>query len=348
MNKSTRRNVWLQVITGTMIIVLFIWQGRQQRPVELDSGYRQVMGTFARVLVVASDKKSALNAINAAIAVFDRVETLMSDYDPDSQLSEVNRRAFAEPVAVDPELFEVLSAAVKYSALSDGAFDITVGPVVQLWRQAKKTGVAPTPEQVEAARAKVGYRQLLLDPQTQTVRFAVEGMSLDVGGIAKGYAVDKAAAAMRQAGAAGGLVDLGGNLLCFGKPVESKPHWYIGLQDPASDGHILMRLKLDDRAVATSGDYRRFTVLNGQKHSHIIDPATADSAQDLSSVSIIAASAMQADALSTAVSVLGPEKGLALIERLDDIEAILIPAAPPQNIRMTPGASRYIEDAPDN
>ena len=343
MKQTTRRNVWLQVITGTMIIALLVWQGRLRRPVEMDSGYRQVMGTFARVLVVASDKKTALSAIDAAMSVFDRVETLMSDYDPDSQLSEVNRRAFAEPVAVDPELFEVLSAAVTYSALSDGAFDITVGPVVQVWRQAKKTGVPPTTEQVEAARAKVGYQHLLLDPQAQTVRFAVEGMLLDVGGIAKGYAVDRAAEAMRQAGATGVMVDIGGNLLCFGKPVGGKSHWYIGLQDPAADDHILMRLKLDDRAVATSGDYRRFTMLDGQKRSHIINPATADSAKDLSSVSIIAASAMEADALSTAVSVLGPEKGLALIERLDDVEAILIPAAQPQDIRMTPGAPRYIE-----
>lgn len=342
--KQSTRNVWLQAITGTMIIILLIWQAGHRGPVELDSGFHRTMGTFARVLIVASDKKTAEKSLEAAWAVFDRVETLMSDYDPDSQISEVNRRAFAEPVAVDPDVFEVISAAVEYSKLSGGAFDITVGPVVQLWRNARNTGVAPTPEQIADARAKVGFRNLQLDPDKKTVRFAVEGMQLDVGGIAKGFAVDKAVEAMRQAQALGAMVDIGGNLFCFGRPLGGKPHWYIGLQDPAVDDNILMRLKLDDCAVATSGDYRRYVVLEGQKHSHIIDPATGDSAAELSSVSIFAPTAMQADALATAVSVLGCEKGMELLEAIDKVEAILVPSARPQDRLMTPGAARFIED----
>lgn len=341
--KQSARNVWLQVITGTMIIALLIWQGMRFRFVELDSGYHQTMGTFARVLVVASDKNTAEKSVKAALAVFDRVETLMNDYDPASQISEVNRRAFAEPVAVDADVFEVLAAAVEYSMLTDGAFDITVGPVVQLWRQARITGLAPAPEQIAEAQAKVGFRHLTLDAAGKTVRFAVDGMALDMGGIAKGYAIDKAVEAMLWAGADGGMVDIGGDLFCFGQPFGGKPDWFIGLQDPAQDDHILLKLKLADRAVATSGDYRRFTLLDGQKRSHIVNPATADAASDLSSVTVIAATALRADALATAVSVLGREKGLQLINAIPDTEAILIPSDQPETFLTTSGATRYIE-----
>lgn len=336
------RNLWLQIITGALILVLVVWQGRRARTVEFDSGYRQTMGTFARVLVVAADKPSALAAIEAAFAVIDRVNAEMSDYNPDSLLSQVNRQAFVTPVKVTPELFEVLSAAVEYSELSGGAFDITVGPVVQVWRKAKKTSTPPTEEELTIARSKVGYRHLTLDAEAMTVRFAVEGMALDVGGIAKGYAVDAAVAAMRQAGASGGMVDIGGNIRCFGSPVGGKPHWRIGLQDPARDDHTLLTLTLDEMAVATSGDYRRFVILDGQKHSHIVNPATGDSADQLSSVSIIAPTAMRADALSTAVSVMGEEKGRLLVESLSDVEAIMIRTDQPDAMILTSGLGQFL------
>lgn len=336
------RNVWLQIITGTLILALVVWQGRRARPVEFDSGYRQTMGTFARVLVVAADKPTALAAIEAAFAVIDRVNSEMSDYNPDSLLSQVNREAFAAPVEVTPELFEVLSAAVEYSELSGGAFDVTVGSVVQVWRRAKQTSVPPTEEELAAAGSKVGYRHLMLDAEAMTVRFGVEGMALDVGGIAKGYAVDVAVAAMRQAGATGGMVDIGGNIRCFGAPVGGKPSWRIGLQDPARDDHTLLTLTLDAMAVATSGDYRRFSVLEGQKYSHIVNPASAKSVRELSSVSILAPTAMRADALSTAVSVMGEEKGRLLIESLPETEAIMIRTDQPDAMILTSGVGRFL------
>ncbi|HDS84401.1 MAG TPA: FAD:protein FMN transferase [Phycisphaerales bacterium] len=342
--KQSTRNLWLQTITGAMIIILLFWQAQRGRIVELDSGFRMTMGTFARVLVAASDKQAAEASVEAAFATFDRIEAMMSDYDPNSQLCEVNRRAFFEPAAVDAELFEVLSAAAEYSRLSDGAFDITVGPVVQLWREARQTGNTPDPEAIEQARAKVGSRHLLLDDENRTVRFAVEGMLLDVGGIAKGYAIDKAVEAMQQAGAIGGMVDIGGDLACFGRAVGNQPHWFIGLQDPDDEQTYLLRLRLDNRAAATSGDYRRFVIVNDRKYSHIVNPAAAETAERLSSVTVIAPSAMQADALATAVSVLGPEKGLALIETIDQVEAILIPAERPKQLLKTSGAAAYVVD----
>jgi thiamine biosynthesis lipoprotein len=317
---------------------------RPQTPVTIDSGYQVTMGTFARILAVADSEQQARDAIESAFDKIYDIEKRMSDYDPNSLLSKVNREAFKSPVAVDEELFEVLVASVEYSRLSGGAFDITVGPVVQLWRKARQTGVAPSPEQLQRAKESVGYQNLILDAQNKTVRFAKEGMFLDLGGIAKGYAVDKAVEILQKAGLKGGMVDIGGNLRCFGTPGNGAEHWFIGLQDPSSEENILAKLKMDDRAVATSGDYRRFVVIGGQKHSHIIDPATAESAQTLSSVTIIAQSAMQTDALSTAITVLGDKKGMALVESIPDVEAILIPHGENPTFEKTPGADIYIQE----
>jgi len=306
------------LILGVLVYVA------QHRPVSVNSGTRPVMGTLARIVAVADGSAKARDGINKAFEAVESVERLMSDYDPESQLSEVNRRAFAEPVTVDPSLFEVLTAAVRYSKLSEGAFDVTVGPVVHLWRQARQTGQAPSPEAVENARKAVGWRHLKLDPDRRTVRFEVEGMRLDLGGIAKGYAIDRAIEAMRQAGALGGMVDIGGDIRCFGIPANGAKHWKIGLQDPRTEEKLVLLLNADDRAVATSGDYRRFVVVDNHRLSHIIDPGTAQSAQELSSVSVIAPTAMQADALATAVSVLQENRGLKLINAVKGVEAFLI------------------------
>ncbi|MFA7486225.1 MAG: FAD:protein FMN transferase, partial [Phycisphaerae bacterium] len=227
-------------------------------------------------------------------------------------------------------------------------FDVTVGPLVDLWHISGDTNVPPTPEQIDSAREKIGYQKLLLDSDNRTVQFAQEGMKIDLGGIAKGYAVDRAVKAMKFAGAFGGMVDLGGNIRCFGIPAGKKSKWLIGLQDPNTDnlqftsGKLILKLEIPDRAIATSGDYRRFTVIEGQKHSHIIDTAQGQSSSKLSSVTIIAADAADADALSTAVSILGEKKGIELIEALEDIEAVLITPAPEYRQILTGGADRYI------
>ncbi|HPO70603.1 MAG TPA: FAD:protein FMN transferase [Anaerohalosphaeraceae bacterium] len=342
LQERTRKSV--QAVIGLFAAAALLWAAFKDRPVAIGSGWRMTMGTIARIVVVTERPSDGLKAIEAAFEKIYDIEKRMSDYDPNSLLSKVNREAFESPVEVDAELFEVLAAAVEYSRLSEGAFDITVGPVVQIWRQARVTGAAPAPQQLEAAKERVGYGNLILDAQNRTVRFTKEGMFLDLGGIAKGYAVDKAVEILQKAGLRGGMVDIGGNIRCFGTPADGAPHWLIGLQDPASDKNILAKLKLDNRAVATSGDYRRFSIIAGQKHSHIIDPTTADSAQTLSSVTIIAPTAMQADALSTAVSVLGDKKGMPFIESLPDVEAILIPRGEKPVFEKTAGAGRYLLD----
>jgi thiamine biosynthesis lipoprotein len=331
------------MLLGTLYV-----RARTSGVVEDNSGFRVVMGTFSRVVVIAKSQRMAQRCIEAAFDVQNRIESLMSDFREDSELSKVNRLAAQGPVPVREMTFEVLQQAVHFSRLSEGAFDVTVGPLVDLWRKAGETDVPPTEEALAEARRKVGSDKLILDEKNRTVRFAVAGMRVDFGGIGKGYAVDKAVEAMQRRGALGGMVDLGGNIRCFGRPPKGQEHWRIGLQDPnvAPDEfggtRPLLILALANESVATSGDYRRFVKVQGEKQSHIVDTATGKGANQLVSDTIIARDATTADALSTAVNVLGLEKGLALVERIDGAEAILIPVgkdAPPVFSR---GARTYV------
>ncbi len=321
-----------------------------RRPVEVDSGPRLLMGTFGRVVAIASSERAAQVCIEAAFEVQDRIESLMSYHREDSELNQVNRYAAQRPVPVNPMTFEVLQQAVRFSKLSEGAFDVTVGPLVDLWRAAGQANQSPTEEALAQARRKVGFEKLILDDRAMTVRFAEEGMRIDLGGIAKGYAVDKAVQAMKNKGALGGMVDLGGNIGCFGRAPRGQEKWRIGLQDPnvapddLSPSRYLLVLEITDASVATSGDYRRFAVVGGRRQSHILDTHSGRSADKLVSDTIIAPDAGSADALYTAVNILGPDAGMALIERLPGVEAILIPVGPETSLLYSSGAHAYVRE----
>lgn len=345
---STRnRRIVIAVFCLGLAALLYCAVARD-RLVQVDSGFRVIMGTFSRVIVVARDSRTAAACIEAAFKEQQRVDVLMSSYRDDSELSEVNRDARNEPVEVSAATFEILAKAIAFSELSGGAFDVTIGPLTDLWRSAGEANSIPTEAELLSARSKVGYEKLILDANETTVRFAAEGMKLDLGGIAKGYAIDKSVEVIKRCGAVAGMVDIGGDIRCFGAPAGKRDKWLIGLQDPnvAADdldqGKYLFALQLADGAIATSGGYRRFTLVRGERQSHIIDTKSGRGTDKLASVTVIAKDAITADALATAVSVLGPQKGMALIERLPGTEAILISPAPNYDITETAGAGRYI------
>jgi thiamine biosynthesis lipoprotein len=252
------------------------------------------MGTFAQVVVIAESQDAGLKCIRAAMAEIHRVDDLMSDYKSDSDIGRVNEKASEIPVPVSESTFEVLRRSVEFSKLTDGAFDVTVGPLMDLFRQAKEKGIAATPEQIAEAKLKVGFEKLKLDSKNRTVQFAVEAMRLDLGGIAKGYAIDKAIEAVRRSGALGGMVDIGGDIRCFGSPPEGRENWLIAVQDPNPDvqniggSGLLLTLKVTDVAVTTSGDYQQYVMIEGKRRSHIMNRQTGKSAEGLSSVTIIA------------------------------------------------------------
>lgn len=346
MNKTNRA---IAIVGVVFLVLVALYAALSTRgPVQLDSNYRVIMGTFSRAVVIAPDRETAAACIAAASAAQHEVDALMSDYKSDSEISRVNRDAYAEPVAVSEETFDVVQRGIDFSKLSDGAFDITVGPLVDLWRAAGEANEPPTETALAEARGKVGYDKLILDEQARTIRFAVEGMRLDLGGIAKGYAIDRSVDAMRQRGALGGMVDIGGDVRCFGKPPRGQESWRVALQDPNvapdewGDSEPVLVLEVQNEAVTTSGDYRRFVVIGDEKENHIVDTHTGHGARQLTSVTIIAPDATTADALATAVSVLGAEKGLALIERLSDAEAVLIPGGSGGKLSYSAGAAAYV------
>ena len=318
---------------------------------DTDSGHQIVMGTFAHIVAVAEDASTAKKCIRAALEEIHKIDNLMSDYKSESEISRVNSQAGEKAVMVSKPTYEVLQRSIEFSKMTDGAFDITVGPLIVLFREAKESKVAPSEEQIEQARLKVGFEKLKLDIENKTVQFSEDGMLLDLGGIAKGYAIDKAIEAAQRCGAVGAMVDIGGDVRCFGLPPEGRDHWLIGLQDPKSaiegmeGGGLRLILKVTNAAVATSGDYQQFVIIEGKRYSHIMDRRTGTSIEGLSSVTIISDNATDADALATAVSVMGAEKGLALIEKLPYTEAILITPEPKFEIIKTSGAEKYVKNA---
>jgi thiamine biosynthesis lipoprotein len=342
--KNQKFNFVLAALAVIFIFYLLIDRLENKNLARVESPNKIVMNTVARIVAVAPDEKTARSSIDSAFEIIYRLEKLMNRYDPNSQLSQVNRLAAKKAVRIDRDLFDVLRQSIEYSKKTDGAFDITVGPLVDLWKKCAEANSMPTDEQLAEVKKQIGYDKLLLDSNEFSVGFAAEGMSLDLGAIAKGFAADLAVAEMKRAGAIGGLVDLGGQVGCFGL-TENKGKWIVGIQNPAKseNNRVIAKLVLSDMAVATSGDYERFYKIGGRRFSHIFNPATEQSTDSLSSVTIIAPDGISADALSTAVSVLGAEKGLELIEKTENAEAIIIKTGSEEVIK-TGGAQQYLAD----
>jgi len=339
---------FIAIIAVVIFVLALLHFGLADREPEFftaESGSRPVMGTFARVIVIAADERVAEACIEAAFEWIYKIDKLMSYHNPDSEISRLNRSAFENPVKVTPLTYQVIKKAVEFSRLTDGAFDVTVGPLVDLWSKAGDANTVPSRQQLQEAVSRVGWDKLILEDSEQTVTFAVDGMRLDLGGIAKGFAIDKAIEAIKEAGGLGALVDIGGDIRCYGKTPKGQKYWPIGLQNPdlESEKQTLFTLKLSAGAVATSGDYQRFFLINGRYYSHIINERTGSSAEALSSVTIITDSATDADALATAVSVMGAKKGIELIEKRPGTEAIMVSPAPEYEITETTGAKKFFK-----
>lgn len=323
---------------AALLALLVFMPGTDKKGLRWSSAPRLMMGTTTQIILWTTDQASGRAAAEAAFDQQQLVDDLMSDYRLDSELARVNAQAFEAPVTVDAATFTVLQRALEISRWSNGAFDVTIGPKVDLNRRAADSNTPPPTEAEYAeAQSKVGWEKLTLDPNERSVSFAVEGMRLDLGGIAKGYAIDRAIDGLAQCGVTDAMVDIGGDIRCaVGE--DSDKSWSIGIQDPnVSDSDpggppaYLWVLTLKNKAVATSGHYRRYALIDGKKVSHIIDPQSGQGSDGLLSVTVLADDAMTADALATAVSVLGAQEGMALIEGLAGVEALLIvddPTAP--------------------
>lgn len=263
------------------------------------------MGVDARLALYAPDRAAAEHAGTAAFARIAALDSIMSDYRRDSELMRLCTQAGGGAVPVSPELFAVLQRAEAVSRDSHGAFDVTVGPLVALWRAARKSGTLPDPAALEAARKKVGWQQIHLDLKARTVRLAVSGMKLDLGGIAKGYAADAAQRVLKAHGITRALVELGGDIVVSAPP-PGADGWTIRVPN-AGDDSGPADLKFANCAISTSGDTEQFAVIGGRHYSHVVDPRTGQALTSRVQVTLTAPDGLTSDPLATAVSVLGRE-----------------------------------------
>lgn len=264
------------------------------------------MGVVARIVVYAPEDYIAKWACSQAFRKIERLEELMSDYRNDSELMWLCKEGHIAPVKVSDDLFFVLERAIELSQRSRGAFDITVGPFVSLWRKARQTKQLPTEEELNEARKLVGWEKVQLDPSTRTVKLAVPGMKLDLGGIAKGYAADCALKVLKRFGLSRALVELGGDIV-LGDPPPNRKGWRIGIL--SEQGKAEKILELANCAISTSGSTEQFVEIAGRRYAHIVDPKTGLGLTKLVLVTVIAKDGITADSLATALFVLGEREG---------------------------------------
>jgi len=281
-----------------------------------------IMGTAISVELWSEDRRRGEAAAAAVMDEMHRIDRTMSPHKPDSELSRINRNASAEAVPLSVEMAGLVERAMYFSHLSGGAFDITYASVGQLYDY--RAGVLPSDEAVACAQAAVGWRHLCLDPRARSLRFGRAGMCIDLGGFAKGHAVDNAINILRRQGIEHALVAAGGDSRVIGQR-HGRP-WTVAIRDPRRPGAVVAVLPLEDTSISTSGDYERFFERDGLRHHHIVDPATGRSPSSVHSVTILAPDGLTSEALSKSVFVLGVQRGLALVESVPGVDAVIVDA----------------------
>jgi FAD:protein FMN transferase len=295
----------------------------QSEPVVVKRAQMQ-MGTLVSITVVARNEAVAQAAATAGFAEIRRLEELLSTWIATSELSRVNASAGIKPIHVSTETLTIVQRAMQAAEMTDGGFNIAIGPAVEAWSVTDGQRI-PTESELDALRPLVDLQAVHVDVREQTIYLGKAGMRIDVGGIGKGYAADQAVEALRRAGAIAGVVALSGDIKTFGRLPGGKM-FPIGIQHPRKDGSVLAWIDLQDEAISTAGDYERFFVRDGVRYHHILDPRTLQPARSCQSVTVIAREGVWADGLDTGIFVMGVELGMQLVEALPDVEAIIVDA----------------------
>lgn len=279
--------------------------GDQQKPIRLERS-APAMGTTYTVDLYGDNPGTLQAAAGAALEEAQRLDRMLSDYLPDSELSQVNLHAAEHPVKVSREFFELLSACLDYSRRSEGTFDITVGALMRVWGFYKGTGRLPHRAEVAAALQHVGYRHVILDPDEQTVRFNISGLALDAGGVGKGYAVDKMVGVLREYGIASALVSGGGSsIYALGAPPDEPRGWFVNIRNPKETQRHAAELYLRDQSLSTSGNYEKFFWAEGKLYSHIMDPRSGYPAEGVLAVSVLSPKTLDSEIWAKPYYILG-------------------------------------------
>jgi thiamine biosynthesis lipoprotein len=287
------------------------------RPLEKFQFVRPEMGTVFQVTLYAPDSIAAKKAADSAFERAHELNGILSDYDPESELSRLSRQSdngpMAAPVAVGPDLWFILQRAVEASRQSNGAFDITIGPCVKLWRRSHQMGELPSPARLATARASVGWQAIHLFPESHAVQLLKTKMRLDVGGIAKGYAANEMVKRLRSLGFARSMAGAAGDI-AVGDAPPGQANWRIAVQSLANPHQSAGYVNLHNASISTSGDTERFIIIDGQRYSHIIDPRTGLGLTHRIGATVICTDGVNADWLSKPLCILGPEQGMSIIE----------------------------------
>jgi len=281
------------------------------------------MGCRFELTAIGGNDTVAWEAIRGGITEIKRIEKLISSWDKNSQTSAINQQAGIKPVKVDKELFDLVVRAKKISKLTNGAFDISFASMDRIWKFDGSMQKMPADEIVKNAAKKINWQDIIVDYEHQTVFLKRKNMKIGFGAIGKGYAANRAMQIMKKFAIQGGVVNVSGDLISWGKS-ENPNGWTIKIADPKDKNKVLGILETNDLAVVTSGDYEKFVTFNGQRYAHIIDPRTGYPTTGIKSVTIICPDAEVADALATSVFVLGKEEGLNLINRLKSVEGLIV------------------------
>jgi thiamine biosynthesis lipoprotein len=284
---------------------------------------RALIDTFVSVTVVAESRETAEKSIEKAFVTIEQFGDLVNFFSEKSEVSAINRNAGIRKVKVSPITLDIIEKALSVAQDSGGAYDPTIGPEISLWDFAHK--IKPSDAEIRANLPLVNYRNILLDKEKSTVFLRKKGMLLDLGGIAKGYAADLAVQSLKQQGIRAGLVAVAGDIRAFGLKPDNKP-WVVGIKNPRQEGsadEIIARVTLSGEAISTSGDYERYFIMDGQRFHHLLIPATGYPANSCQSVSVIADQGFKTDAFSTALFILGADKGLELAKQMG-IDALIV------------------------
>lgn len=275
---------------------------------------KMLMDTIVTITVVSDSDSKAEKAMDSSFAVIEKIENLLNFYSDKSEVSNINRNAGADSVKASPETIEAIEKAIHISKLTGGSFDITIGPVMELWDFHNKK--KPDDMKIKSRLHLVGYKFIAINKAGSTIYLKKNNMKIDLGGIAKGYAADKAVEELKKNGIKSGLVAIAGDIKAFGVKPDGRP-WKIGIKNPRQkgpDNEIIAVMELADMAISTSGDYERYFIEDGKRYHHLLSPKTGYSADLSQSVSIIAKDGSVADPLSTGIFIIGHEKGIKLLE----------------------------------
>ncbi|MBB4802168.1 thiamine biosynthesis lipoprotein [Flavobacterium nitrogenifigens] len=282
-----------------------------------------LMGGRFDISIVDKDSLSAEQNINVVIEEISRIESLISDWKPNSQVSEVNQNAGIKPIQVDREVFELAKRAIKLSEITNGAFDVSFAALDRVWKFDGSMTEMPSAEAIKKSVEKVGYKNIILDSINSTIFLKLKGMKIGFGALGEGYATDKCRKMMLEKGVQAGIINGSGDMSTWGKQPNGKD-WKIGITNPFKPEKLIGTVPLKEGAVTTSGNYEKFVVFNGKRYSHIINPATGYPATGLCSVTVFGPNAETANGLSTSMMVLGQKEGLLLLQKFPEYSCLMI------------------------